>query len=181
MRRFLKVQLYILGFLKRHGAQHGYALKNLLSEHASDFARIKMSNIYYHFDKMREKGLVDVTLEKEGRRPDRQVYSITPEGEAAFSKMMLDTLDLPFEFESLIDGPLFFCEYADRKALEKSLLNRCRYLETAIRHIERHKKETLAHIPELFLPYAELLFEHHAVHYAAELSWAKKAAAVFGG
>ena len=66
---------------------HGYALKQILSERASDFARIKMSNIYYHFEKMEKQGLVQVSYEKEGKRPGRQVYSITPEGEKTFLKL----------------------------------------------------------------------------------------------
>ncbi|MCK5101140.1 MAG: PadR family transcriptional regulator [Desulfobacteraceae bacterium] len=175
----MKVQLYILGFLKRHGAMHGYALKQILSERASDFARIKMSNIYYHFEKMEKQGLVKVSHEKEGKRPDRQVYSITPAGEQTFSKLLSDALNLSFDFESIMDGPLFFSEYAENTQILEAFENRIQHLEMAVEHIDTHKKEVLKYIPKNFKKYAGVLFDHHRVHYMAELTWAKQALSVF--
>lgn len=175
----LKVQLYILGFLKRYGAQHGYALKQLLSEHASDFARIKMSNIYYHFDKMEKKGLVTVSSEKEGKRPDRMVYTITPQGEASFFKMLDKALAVPYDFESILDSSLFFYEYLDEKHLYHTLSERCRHLETAIKKMESHREETLKTIPAPIKLYVTALFDHHYIHYSAELTWVQKTMAIF--
>ena len=175
----MKVQLYILGFLKRHGAMHGYALKQTLSERASDFARIKMSNIYYHFEKMEKQGLVQVSYEKEGKRPGRQVYSITPEGEKTFLKLLSDALNIPFDFESIMDGSLFFSEYIENAQTLEAFKNRIQHLEMAIEHIDVHKKEVLEYIPKDFQKYAAILFDHHRVHYMAELTWVKQAFSVF--
>lgn len=175
----MKVKLYILGFLKRHGAQHGYALKQLLSRNASDFANIKISNIYYHFDKMCQQGLVSVSLEKEGRRPDRQVYSITKAGEQAFATLLEKSLALPFDFESILDAPLFFSEYADHKQISEAVQNRILQLEEAIDYIQRHRCRVLDEIPDLFHDYAVLLFDHHLIHFKAEMKWSRKAREVF--
>lgn len=175
----MKVQLYILGFLKRYGAMHGYALKQTLFERASDFARIKMSNIYYHCEKMKKQGLVQVSFEKEGKRPDRQVFSITPEGEKTFLKLLSEGLTLPFDFESIMDGPLFFSEYIKPSQTLDALKNRIQQIEIIINHIDAHKKEVLQHIPEDFKKYASILFDHHRVHFIAELEWAKQAILVY--
>ena len=118
---------------------HGYALKQLLSERAADFAKIKMSNIYYHFEKMEKQGLVQVSLEKEGRRPDRQVYSITPEGGKTFLKLLSDALNLPFDFESIMDGSLFFSEYINNTQILEALGKRIHHLSKALEHIDTHK------------------------------------------
>jgi len=177
----MKAQLYILGFLKRHGAQHGYALKQLLSERASDFAKIKMSNIYYHFEKMEKQGLVQVSREKKGKRPDRQVYTITPEGEKAFLKLLMEALNVPYDFESIMDGPLFFSEYTRNEQILESLGKRINHLEKVLGHIDSHQQEVLRHIPEDFKKIAVVLFSHHRVHFAAELSWARQAVTVLKG
>lgn len=158
---------------------HGYALKQILSERASDFAKIKMSNIYYHFEKMEKQGLVKVSHEKEGKRPDRQVYSITPEGEQTFLKLLSDALNLSFDFESIMDGSLFFAEYVGNTQIHEAFKNRIQHLEIATEHIDTHKKEVLKYIPEDFKKYAAILFDHHSVHYMAELTWAKQALSVF--
>lgn len=175
----LKAQLYILGFLKRFGPQHGYALKQLLSKHAADFANIKMSNIYYHFEKMAKQGLLRVSFEKEGKRPDRQVYSITPAGEKAFSRLLLEALKVPFDFESIIDGPLFFSEYSSRDLIIVSLEARISQLEVVLDHIDTHRKEIFTHIPKSFKKYTTALFDHHKAHYLAEMEWARKAIVTF--
>ncbi len=158
---------------------HGYALKQMLSERATDFARIKMSNIYYHFEKMEKQHLVKVSFEKEGKRPDRQVYSITSKGDKAFSELLLDALDFPFNFESIMDGALFFSEYIDNEEIGPAFDRRIDYLEKAVNNIDSHKNEAIKYIPEDFKKYAKIIFDHHIIHYKAELTWALKAASLF--
>jgi DNA-binding PadR family transcriptional regulator len=138
-----------------------------------------MSNIYYHFEKMAQKGMLQVSFEKEGRRPDRQVYSITPVGEKAFSRLLLEALKVPFDFESIMDGPLFFSEYSSRDLIIVSLETRISQLEVALDHIDTHRKEKLSHIPKSLKKYAVVLFDHHKAHYLAELNWARKAITAF--
>lgn len=47
----MKVPFYILGLLMRYGPQHGYNIKQLVSDGISDFAKIKLPTIYYHLKK----------------------------------------------------------------------------------------------------------------------------------
>lgn len=75
-----KVSFYILGFLIRLGPLHGYQLKAHIESEARDFAKIRLPNLYYHLGSMREKGWVESTRGKEGSRPEKEVFSVTPEG-----------------------------------------------------------------------------------------------------
>jgi DNA-binding PadR family transcriptional regulator len=53
---------------------------------------LKKSNAYKLLNKMEEEGWVTHHEEREGSRPPRRVYAITPEGEAAFQRMLRESL-----------------------------------------------------------------------------------------
>lgn len=78
------IPLYILGFLLRYGPQHGYQIKKRMSEQMADFTNIKLPTIYYHLEKMERDGLISAEELREGLRPEKRVYQITPEGKERF-------------------------------------------------------------------------------------------------
>lgn len=174
--RFPKVQLYLLGLLSRHGAQHGYQLKQRINDEVADFARIELANIYYHLARMERDGLVRATREQEGRRPERAVYSMTVAGEQALDTMLAQALDGDYWSEFAIDAALYF---ADRlpgatQVLATSLARQEAALTEVLDHLRSHRQQVLPHIPALGRVTAEALFRHHELHYEAELAWVRE-------
>jgi DNA-binding PadR family transcriptional regulator len=177
----MKVPLYILGFLMRYGPQHGYLLRRHIEEEASDFALIRTSNIYYHLERLKKDGYVDSEIEREGRRPDRQVFRITEKGQRHFLTLLQRATENSFRGEYLFDATLFFFEYIDNNILIRSLKEQIDICKNVLNHIEKHQKGILAHIPKEYVKPAHAVFNHHIYHYQAELKWLEETLASLEG
>jgi DNA-binding PadR family transcriptional regulator len=87
----MEKKLLILGVL-RNQEMHGYQLSEHLDHKVGMAIALKKSNAYKLLNKMEEEGWVTHHEEREGSRPPRRVYAITPEGEAAFQRMLRESL-----------------------------------------------------------------------------------------
>ena len=87
----MEKKLLILGVL-RSQEMHGYQLSEHLDHTVGMAITLKKSNAYKLLNKMEEDGWVTYHEEREGNRPPRRVYAITPEGETAFQKMLRESL-----------------------------------------------------------------------------------------
>ncbi len=81
------LELAILGLLKE-SSMHGYQLKKRLSETLGSFWQVSYGSLYPALKRLQRQGAVEMTFPKEdvGRR--KNVYRITPEGEAVFSDLL---------------------------------------------------------------------------------------------
>ena len=84
-------KLLLLGLL-RGQKLHGYGVVDYLSNHSSGGAAISKSNAYRLLRLMEEEGLIRSATEREGNRPERYVYEVTPAGEAFFQDCLLREL-----------------------------------------------------------------------------------------
>jgi len=167
------IPIYILGLLIRFGPQHGYQIKKTLAEHVSDFTEIKLPTIYYHLEKMEQKGLLGAVREQEGSRPEKTVYTITDKGRKAFITGLQNRLStLRFRPSFDVDAAFYFGEYLDPEEMRGRLAAYTQELERVLDAVERHRAEVLCHIPEDARSSAEILFNHHILHYRAERTWA---------
>jgi len=98
--------LLLLGILHSED-MHGYQLNQLL-QHPSNAIRIGKANAYQLLAKLEENGFVSHVEQRDGNRPPRLVYSITPAGEAEMMQLVKDQLGehLPIENPGII--PLNF-------------------------------------------------------------------------
>lgn len=80
-------ELLLLGLL-RGREMHGYQLSEFLETHLGMFFELKKATAYNLLGKMEEVGWVISREEKEGRRPIRRVFAITPKGESAFQRLL---------------------------------------------------------------------------------------------
>ena len=78
--------LLLLGILTMQSV-HGYQLNELLKAPTNGI-QIGKANAYRLLAKLEQKGWVTHKEEREGNRPPRQVYSITPEGQAEFDNLL---------------------------------------------------------------------------------------------
>lgn len=169
------VPLYILGLLLRFGPQHGYQLKKLIETELADFTRIKLPNIYYHLEKMEAAGFIASQTGQDGLRPEKRVYQVTESGITKLRALLRKELEISYRpvFES--DALFYFSEHLDANELAAALEKHLAYLNGVLAHIKRHRDSVIPCLPEDIRRYADLIFEHHILHYQAEAAWAEKA------
>jgi len=88
----MSVRLFILGILKQHSA-HGYEIKKRLHDlGVENWANLNWSSVYHALKQMEKEGLIQKykILDNNGR-PAKDVYTIQPEGEYAFSYLLKKT------------------------------------------------------------------------------------------
>ena len=167
----MKVPFYILGLLMRYGPQHGYNIKQLVSEGISDFAKIKLPTIYYHLEKLAEKGYVESNVEKDGNRPERIVYSITDSGVTYFNSLLKKILDENYSVEFNFDGALYFHTFADNNAIIKNLKQQEEFIENKLKELINTKEIAVRKLLPEYKIYCISIFNHHIYHLEAELKW----------
>jgi DNA-binding PadR family transcriptional regulator len=174
------IPLYILGLLLRFGPQHGYQIRKLILDQLSDFTQIKLPTIYYHLERMEADGYLVASREKPGSRPEKTVYTVTEKGIHEF-KNLLDQL-LDFEYRPLFasDGAFFFSDHLDEEKLTSSLHAYEARLRQSMENIEKHKIETLRFLPDEMKTSAMIIFNHHQLHYDAELRWINETLRLIG-
>ncbi|WP_085834059.1 PadR family transcriptional regulator [Clostridium merdae] len=166
------IPLYILGLLLRFGPQHGYQIKKMLEEQLEDFTQIKLPTVYYHLEKMQAKGLITAHSDKQGARPEKTVYEVGEAGAAHFQELLLQSLKIEYRPTFDIDGTIYFSDSLKEGALAESLSAHIDNLQAIIAGLETHCNETLGYIPAQYRTSAKIIFDHHLLHYKAELEWA---------
>jgi DNA-binding PadR family transcriptional regulator len=84
-------KILLLGML-RGSSMYGYQINDMLDAHLGTSIELTRPSAYRFLAQMAEQGWVNFTEEKEGNRPTRRVYAITPAGETAFQEMLRDSL-----------------------------------------------------------------------------------------
>ena len=69
--------------LVREEPMHPYQMQRLLRErHKDDVLVLKRGSLYHAIGRLERAGLIEaITVDREGRRPERTTYRLTPEGE----------------------------------------------------------------------------------------------------
>ena len=84
------IDLIVLGMLKKE-PMGAYDIQKLVEYRSiSKWVKISTPSIYKKVIQLEEKGLVKGTLVKEGKMPEKAVYSLTKAGEQQFEKLMME-------------------------------------------------------------------------------------------
>ncbi len=121
-------ELLFLGLLK-DGPKHGYEIKRLIADEPFQFIGLKVKSIYYPLKKMEKNGLIKKQTGRDGKFPEKYVYSLTGKGKKAFDGLITNSLlsiERPF-FD--IDLSLYFLQYVDPKVAKRQLRGRIMYLK----------------------------------------------------
>ena len=84
-------ELLLLGLLKRE-EMHGYQLNQFLEHQLGSVVPMKRSTAYFLLNRLSTRSLVHEEKDREGRRPERRVYRLTPDGETAFAESLREHL-----------------------------------------------------------------------------------------
>ncbi|MGG6313220.1 helix-turn-helix transcriptional regulator [Paenibacillus macerans] len=126
--------LIILALLRDH-PMHGYEIQQMIQYSRMDtWANLLSGSIYYALNKMEQDGLIETKAEERTGARLRKIYGITEAGEAAFQKMIRESLTLsPHSVKSDFSLALSWVEAVPR---DEALL--------LLRQNLRQQEETLA-------------------------------------
>ena len=89
------IDLIVLGILKKE-PMSAYDIQKLVEyRNISKWVKISTPSIYKKVIQLEQKGYIESRIEKEGRMPEKAVYSLTKSGEKEFEKLMLETSNKP--------------------------------------------------------------------------------------
>jgi len=113
-------ELILLGLL-RERPRHGYEIKKQIREILSLFAGVELKSIYYPLRILEKRGLVVQRASKQGRRPQRFVYELTPKGESRFNALLAESLLKLTRPQFSLDVSLYFLRYIKPEVAKRRL------------------------------------------------------------
>lgn len=144
------IDLIVLGMLKTESMSAYDIQKAVEYRNISKWVKISTPSIYKKVLQLEEKGLVTGTVVKEGRMPEKAVYSLTIAGEQEFEKLMLEISRKPIhmflDFNAVIVNLDSLSKEKQRSCLsdiEENVRDLKAYLEENIL-----RKENLPEIPK---------------------------------
>lgn len=89
------IDLIVLGMLKKE-PMSAYDIQKLVEYRSiSKWVKISTPSIYKKAIQLEEKGLIKGEIVKEGKMPEKSVYSLTEAGEAEFERLMFEIASKP--------------------------------------------------------------------------------------
>ena len=84
------IDLIVLGILKKE-PMSAYDIQKLVEyRNISKWVKISTPSIYKKVIQLEEKGYISSHIEKEGKMPEKSVYSLTEKGKQQFEKLMIE-------------------------------------------------------------------------------------------
>jgi DNA-binding PadR family transcriptional regulator len=84
-------KLLLLGLLRRQ-EMHGYQLFEFIDRDLAYCTDLKKPTAYYLLNKMAQDGWIEEEMIQDGNRPPRRVYRMAPAGEAAYQRLLRESL-----------------------------------------------------------------------------------------
>ena len=100
------IDLIVLGILKKE-PMSAYDIQKLVEyRNISKWVKISTPSIYKKVIQLEEKGYISSHIEREGKMPEKSVYSLTEKGKQQFEKLMLEIsckpINIFLDFNSVI-------------------------------------------------------------------------------
>lgn len=157
-------ELLVLGLLKLRD-MHGYQLGDLVDKRLSYLTDLKKATLYNILNRFEAEDLVTKKVSREGNRPERYTYHLTPKGETRFVQVLRENLRQTHTLYLNDDMGLLFLnelpvEQAQMYLQEKAASINERMAE--LNHVlERHERDTPAYFT----------LRHHLIHLQADQEW----------
>ncbi|MEV4255056.1 PadR family transcriptional regulator [Spirillospora sp. NPDC049652] len=116
------------------GPMHPYEMQQRIRWHAYDHAvKVTHGSLYHTVDRLASSGLIEpVETNREGRRPERTVYAVTPSGRDAACDRLADLLAAPSEEFPLFGAALAFVGLLPEHEVARHLRSRVIVLEALV-------------------------------------------------
>ena len=127
------IDLIVLGMLRKESLS-AYDIQKLVEyRNISRWVKISTPSIYKKVIQLEEKGLISSHTEKEGKMPEKAVYSLTDAGKEAFEKLMIEIsckpINLFLDFNAVIVNLESMSKELQKECLE-NIENRMKVLKT---------------------------------------------------
>jgi DNA-binding PadR family transcriptional regulator len=120
----------VLGLLAG-GSLHPYEVSfRMRQQHMDRHIKLNFGSLYHTFDQLHRQGLIEpLEVARDGRRPERTVYRLTPEGRDAFLERVRHMVLEPQPAYSAFEAGLAFLHHLDRDEAARLLRLRADALE----------------------------------------------------
>lgn len=134
------IDLIVLGMLKKESLS-AYDLQKLVEyRNISKWVKISTPSIYKKVIQLEEKGLISSRIEKEGRMPEKAVYSLTASGNAEFEKLMLEISCKPINIFLDINAVIVNLESMSKESQKECLDN----IDSNMKELKSRLEENIA-------------------------------------
>ncbi len=128
-------EIILMGTLEENPSS-GYDITHRIMEEVGGIVQITSGTIYYTLKKLESRGWIKGEVSKQGRRPERRVYSITPAGRRGLQKRLEESALQSDRFYSPFDVALFFTPKMSHKSLVKAVQKRLKDIENYLARLE---------------------------------------------
>jgi DNA-binding PadR family transcriptional regulator len=162
----MNLRAVLLGFLTR-GDLTGYELKGAMDESVGFFFGASYGSIYPALRSLEEEGFARSTLVVQSDRPNKKVYSLTPEGRAYFFEALKEPpAEDTFRSEFLMQ--LFFGHHQDPERVLALIGDHRASLRDSLERLRRTEEE-IREIPQA--RYGLMCLRYGLVYYENTLAW----------
>jgi len=128
-------ELFVLGRLSMRPT-HGHEIMRTLAESRADlWVELSEKHVYYILNKLERDGLVSVESQRDGARPARKVYALTPAGAEEFRRQLTaDSLveSMPYSEFDVVFGMLAYTDCVTSAEKTAILERRAAYLRSLL-------------------------------------------------
>jgi DNA-binding PadR family transcriptional regulator len=133
---------------------HPYEMAQTMRSRAKhESVKLNYGSLYGVVEGLEKRGLIrERETTREGRRPQRTVYEITPDGEIELNEWMTELVSVPVKEYPRFEAALSFLPSLPPDEVPELLRQRCAALEIAIEQIEAAIDSSLKRgLPRLFI------------------------------
>lgn len=144
------IDLIVLGMLKKESLS-AYDIQKLVEyRNISRWVKISTPSIYKKVIQLEEKGLIKGVTMKEGKMPEKAVYSLTEAGEQQFEKLMMEIARKPINIFLDFNAVIVNLDSLSSDQQKSCIANIEENVKILKSYIEENilAKENLAEVPE---------------------------------
>lgn len=155
--------------LLREAPMHPYQMQRLLhSRHKDEILALKRGSLYHAIRRLQNAGLITAeSTERDGRRPERTVYAITPAGQNTLLAVLRRIVATPKRESSEFMAAMSFLVHISADDAVQQLHGRARILNQQIEAHSAGLKAASSFVPRIHLVESEYL----VAMLRAELAW----------
>lgn len=161
----------VLAFL-HEAPMHPYQMQRLLRlRHKDEILALKRGSLYHAIARLLRAGLIAVrTTNREGKRPERTIYRITPAGVTVFMNTIRSMVIVPRRESSEFLAALSFLVHLDPEEAAQRLGERAHKLQSEVEQLSAGLASASAHVARINLIESEYLL----TLLKAELGWVNR-------
>jgi DNA-binding PadR family transcriptional regulator len=157
--------------LLREAPMHPYQMQRLLHDrHKDQLLVLKRGSLYHAINRLVKHGLIHaVASGRDGRRPERTTYRITPAGRRELTRALREMVAVPRHEPSEFMAAMSFLLFLEQKDAVGRMEERAERIEQETQTIEASMKAASAYVDRINLIESEYLLAMRR----AELRWVR--------